>query len=92
MLYQLPNGKVIHLSVEDYLSLSDEDLHTIANSGYGEYAPHYMFYGKQEREKKVVKEEVDEDEDLGLDYTPESEETDTRGPIDLNNLPDEDMS
>lgn len=33
MLYQLPSGKVIEISVEDYLDMSDEDLeHIIANN------------------------------------------------------------
>lgn len=83
MLYQLPSGKVIYLSIEEYLSLDDRELHELAHSGYGDDAPVSMFYGKQERRTK------DEDEP-DLDYNPEDDETPTTGPIDINNLPEED--
>jgi hypothetical protein len=35
MLYQLPSGKVIELSVEQYLSLSDEELGEIVRLDLG---------------------------------------------------------
>ena len=38
MIYQLPNGKVLWLTTEEYLSLSDEDLNLISNLGYGDTA------------------------------------------------------
>lgn len=38
MQYQLPSGKVIHLSVEEYLSLSDEDIQNLTASNLGDYA------------------------------------------------------
>jgi len=37
MLYQLPNGKVIHLSVEEYLNLTDEDIQYLMSIDYGEH-------------------------------------------------------
>jgi hypothetical protein len=37
MLYQLPNGKVIYLTIEQYLELSDEDITYMVSTGYGEY-------------------------------------------------------
>lgn len=37
MLYQLPNGKVIHLTVEEYLDLTDEDIQYLMSIDYGEY-------------------------------------------------------
>ena len=37
MLYQLPNGKVIHLSIEEYLDLTDEDVQYLMSIDYGEY-------------------------------------------------------
>jgi hypothetical protein len=33
MIYQLPNGRVIHLSLEQYLDMSDEELHELACLG-----------------------------------------------------------
>jgi hypothetical protein len=37
MLYQLPNGKVIHLTIEEYLSLTEEDLQYLMSIDYGEH-------------------------------------------------------
>jgi hypothetical protein len=37
MLYQLPNGKVIHLSIEEYLDLTDEDVQYFMSLDYGEH-------------------------------------------------------
>jgi hypothetical protein len=37
MLYQLPNGKVIHLSVEEYLALTDLDIQFLMSIDYGDH-------------------------------------------------------
>jgi hypothetical protein len=37
MLYQLPNGKVVHLSVEEFLDLTDEDIQYLMSIDYGEH-------------------------------------------------------
>jgi hypothetical protein len=37
MLYQLPNGKVIHLSIEEYLQLTDLDVQYLLSINYGDY-------------------------------------------------------
>jgi hypothetical protein len=36
MLLQLPTGRTIEMSVEDYLNLTDEDMQYIVSLGYGE--------------------------------------------------------
>jgi hypothetical protein len=36
MLYQLPNGKVIEMSTEQYFDMSDEDLAYLVAYNYGE--------------------------------------------------------
>ena len=38
MLYQLPNGKVIFITIEQYLELTDEDIQYMMSVDYGEYA------------------------------------------------------
>jgi len=43
MLYQLPNGKVINISVEDYLNLTEEDIQALVALNFGEYATSYWF-------------------------------------------------
>jgi len=78
MFYQLPNGKVLYLSVEEYLSLTDEELHQLSNSGHGEYmSPNASFTGRKQKSNII---------DDDLDYKPDDDETDTRGPINLDNL------
>lgn len=37
MQYQLPNGKVVHLSIEEYLDLTDEDVQYLMSIDYGEH-------------------------------------------------------
>jgi hypothetical protein len=44
MLYQLPNGKVIHLSIEEYLDLTDEDIQYMMSLDFGEHI-HNPFTG-----------------------------------------------
>ena len=36
MLYQLPNGKVIHMSIDEYLSLTDDDVRFLVSVNAGE--------------------------------------------------------
>lgn len=37
MQYQLPNGKVIHLTTEEFLDLTDEDIQYLMSIDYGEH-------------------------------------------------------
>lgn len=37
MLYQLPNGKVIHLTLDQYLDLTDEDIQYLMSVDFGDY-------------------------------------------------------
>ena len=36
MNYQLPNGKVVYLSIDEYLSLTDEDIQYLIACDYGD--------------------------------------------------------
>lgn len=36
MIYQLPNGKVINISIEDYLQLTDDDIKLLISANAGE--------------------------------------------------------
>jgi len=38
MLYQLPNGKVIFITIEQFLELTDEDIQYMMSLDYGEHA------------------------------------------------------
>jgi hypothetical protein len=74
MIYQLPNGKVIHLSVEEYLDLTDNDIQYLMSINAGDYA-RSPFVGSAIRDKRKKSEEEEErDEDHSIDFTPESDE------------------
>tara|TARA_R100001460_G_scaffold22735_3_gene46147 strand:+ start:220 stop:459 length:240 start_codon:yes stop_codon:yes gene_type:complete len=36
-MYQLPNGKVIHISIEEYLNLTHEDIQYLMAGDYGDH-------------------------------------------------------
>ena len=42
MLYQLPNGKVIFLTIEQFLELSDQDIQFLNSNDFGEYATNHF--------------------------------------------------
>lgn len=83
MLYSLPTGKVIELSVEQYLELTDEELEYLISINYGE-AIENPFFGSI-LSRPVIVEIIPEDipppasiviideEDTSIDYTPEDE-------------------
>lgn len=43
MIYQLPSGKVINISLETYLSMSDDDLKYLEEQNFGKSAPRDIF-------------------------------------------------
>jgi hypothetical protein len=71
MLYQLPNGKVIHLSVEEYLSLSDQDIQDLSASNLGDYATSPW---TDSAIRKPRKNQEHKDVDKRIDYQEESDE------------------
>jgi hypothetical protein len=93
MLYQLPNGRVVYLSTEQYLDLTDEDIQALVATGSGEQ-PTNPFFGSVINSPRATSSKDDDDfyNKDGLDYDPDDEETDTQGPIDLDSLPDESIT
>ncbi len=76
MIYQLSSGRVIHISVEQYLDMTDEDIEYLIATNSGEYAKS-PFHGSAvfnapKRVKKV--DEITEEVDKSLDFTEDSEE------------------
>jgi hypothetical protein len=66
MLYQLPNGKVIHMSIEDYLSLTDDDVRFLVSVNAGETIIN-PFQGSVLQDN--IKDDVEYDEEEVLDET-----------------------
>lgn len=88
-MYSLPNGKVIFLTIEEYLSLTDEDIQILIASNRGEQ-PNNPFYGSiiKSSNKSSSKDDNDFYNKDGLDIEEESEEFYNENKIDLDNLPD----
>ena len=85
MLYSLPNGKVIEISVEQYLDITDEELEYLISVNFGEYVEN-PFFGSVIHSNIIPSEEIDEviniiindiaieDEDKDIDYDDTVEE------------------
>lgn len=63
MLYQLPSGKVIELSVEQYLSLSDNELNEIVRLDIGNTLEN-PFHGSALDGKYMAYEDMSNDPDV----------------------------
>jgi hypothetical protein len=96
MLYQLPNGKCVEISVEQYLRMSDEELNMFVAYNFGEevndpFALSVLRHGpateKAIDEMSFYEETLLEDEDLPEDMTevPAEEKLKDIDYVDLDN-------
>jgi hypothetical protein len=61
MFYQLPNGRVIEISTEQYLEMSDEELEYLIAYNYGDVVEnpwHGSVLNKQERDTDDISETI----------------------------------
>ena len=68
MNYQLPNGKVIYISIDEYLSMTDEDIQYFIASDFGETVIN-PFSGSAVDTKKKPSKEPEEDVTYNEDGT-----------------------
>jgi hypothetical protein len=71
MQYQLRSGKVIYLSVEEFLSMSDQDLQDLEASNLGDYATSPW---DGSAIKKPIKPKEEQDIDKSIDFREDSDE------------------
>lgn len=64
MLYQLPNGKVIEISTEQYLEMSDEELEYLIAYNYGEIMEDPWFGSVLNKKESSAPEPPDTIDDL----------------------------
>lgn len=82
MLYQLPNGKTIEISIEDYLDMTDADIEKLMKADIGRSITNpwkKSVINKDEESKRFVN-------DIDYEYEDESEIT----PSNNTSTPDED--
>ena len=83
MLYQLPDGRTIELSIEDYLSFTDEEIRglmaydigiEVNNPFYGSIVKKPIKSNSEEEDKTPDVDKASEEEKLkDQDYTPDEE-------------------
>lgn len=93
MYYQLPNGKVIYLTIEQYLDLTDEDVQYLMSLNAGEHITDVFSESaviQNTKEKYYDFDYLPEDEDdcnsqnnIISDDTPFDDIIDLTGPLDI---------
>ena len=90
ILYQLPNGKVVYLTVEEYFALSDEEFNSIVHSNVGDIAPSKPFFGTSTESSQTEQaEDTDKNLDYILEFLIDDDEIRIAPPFDINNISDE---
>lgn len=69
MIYQLPNGKVVNMSIDEYLSLTDEDIQYMMSIDFGEYATSPWYGSSISKRRKVIIDDDEDEIDASLDIT-----------------------
>lgn len=67
MLYSLPNGKVIEMSVEQYLDITDEDFEYLMSINYGESVENPFFGSIISHQSTVIPDDPVEETDETVD-------------------------
>lgn len=77
MLYQLPNGKTISISVDQWLDMTDEDIQFLVSINYGDIilSPFYQSSIREAKSKLLPP------VDNHIDYKEESEELESNQPF-----------
>ena len=88
MLYQLPNGKVIHLTIEEYLNLTDEDIQTLIALNSGEY-PNSYWFGSCLKNSEPLSQPF-KDESI-MSFEEQDDYLNELNKFDINNIPDEEI-
>ena len=86
MIYQLPTGKIVHLSLEEYLNLTDEDVQYLISTGMGG-SPNNPFYSSALSKKGVAEKAAAHD--ASIDYKADNDEVEGNERFDMDQLPDE---
>lgn len=75
MYYQLPTGKVVQMSIEDYLNLTHRDIQYLLSINAGEYIHNPWADSAISRIKKEIEEELGEEDAAAVFESAEEIET-----------------
>ena len=87
MLYQLPNGKVIFITIEQFLELTDDDIQFMMSMDYGEHTTNPFINSAVVQNSKEKYYDFDyladdESDDIISDDEPFDDIIDLTGPLD----------
>lgn len=66
MIYQLSNGKVVEISIDQYFDLTDDDIEYLIAYNIGEEINNPFFNSSFNYKQVIIKEEYEDDEFLDL--------------------------
>lgn len=75
MIYQLPSGKIIYISFEQFLELTDEDEQYLRSTNEGDY-PSSIWQDSVIKKKSKKEKTIIETHDDSIDYVPDNDEID----------------
>lgn len=87
MIFQLPNGKVINISIDEYLLLTDEDIQALVALNIGEFPTSYWYRSCIETEGPVV--DMTDEEIILLSFEDQDEFLTDLSKFDINSIPDD---
>ena len=91
MIYQLPNGKVIQITIDQYLDLTDEDIQYLMSINYGDYARSPWLDSAISRKNKRVSHDPDK-HDESIDYLEDADEKSNNNIEITSDIPLDDLS
>lgn len=81
MIYQLPNGKVVHITIEQYLDMDDSQFNTLIQNSPSEEPPQRNQSNFSRCYKPSLAQKTENENEI--------EFTDTKAPIRIEDIPDE---
>jgi hypothetical protein len=88
MIYQLPNGKVINITIEQFLAMTDDDIQYMVSMNHGE-SVNSPWYGSSVHYSKRLNEDPEHDNsiDFSQEYDEPQQHTIPEEPL-LDDFPD----
>lgn len=89
VLYELPSGKSVFISIERLLNLTHEDIQDLeaSNTGFTSNNPFQRLPNSSVDFKRFIDEDDEDDDDASPDILSDGDD-DPYGDIDINNIPD----
>lgn len=71
MIYQLPTGKIVHLTIDQFLDLTDDDIQYMISINHGDHVRSPFYDSAIKGQKNTV---IINKNDHSMDYTPDDQD------------------